>query len=196
MPGVGGVRLIDNPDFKKILDPGFESMAKDLLELKQMYVENENGQMRGPFIDESSKWTRLAIKKLLTLAYQGDYDGIIFRPGWIAAEFANVPKQHYEKTIPDTAKDILKNIGFENNFISRHSREAPSFFTEFFSSDAGVHADITGLQTSNVPKEYAAGRRDTIKMTPELKNFIKKGLSMFSVGGLAITNQEGSDESN
>ena len=196
MPGVGGVKLIDNPDFKKILDPGFESMAKDLLELKQMYVENENGQMRGPFIDESSKWTRLAIKKLLTLAYQGDYDGIIFRPGWIAAEFANVPKQHYEKTIPDTAKDILKNIGFENNFISRHSREAPSFFTEFFSSDAGVHADITGLQTSNVPKEYAAGRRDTIKMTPELKNFIKKGLSMFSVGGLAITNQEGSDESN
>ena len=70
MPGVGGVRLIDNPDLKKILDPDFASMAKKLLELKEMYSKNENGQMRGPFIDESSKWTRLAIKKLLTLAYR------------------------------------------------------------------------------------------------------------------------------
>lgn len=182
-----------------------KDVIKRLTQMRLRYSQNPNGLFHGPFISDTNKWTRLAMKKLLTIAHNGDYDGIVFRPGFVAKMEAGVSYDYYSKVVPDVAQAILKELDESKNWNTKIDLD-----TEFKQSDIGYVQDIYKqseggshagrmdefmkiANSSYVDQEFLGFRKGII-MTPSLKDKIQKGLSMFGVGGLAITSAEGDNE--
>ena len=206
MPNFSSVtKLKDIGIYKAINDVELDKdVIKRLARMRLRYSQNPNGLFHGPFISDTNKWTRLAIKKLLTIAHNGDYDGIIFRPGFIAKEEAGTSYDYYSKVVPDVAQSILKELGESKNWNTKINLDY-----EFLESDKGYVQDIYRRRTrpgearmdeymkvanSEYVDQDFLGFRKGIMMTPTLKDKIQRGLSMFSVGGLALTSAERDNE--
>ena len=203
MPNYAGKPMKDIGIYKAIANMKLSPEAsKKFTEIQLRYANNKNGYYDGPFINDTSKFTKLAIKKLLTLAHNGNYDGIIFRPGYLAKEIAGAPHSFYSKVIPDVANKVLADLGESQKVSSIKMSE--EFETDIVHANnifennnrTGKYRDVGDFLKKE--REYFdrdLGYRSVIQMTPSLKAKIQKGLSLFSVGGLAITSAEGDNES-
>ena len=71
----------------------------------------------GPFVEDTGKWTTLALKKILTHAAEQGYDKIAFINGEQANKSVNMPieaaKKYYESTLPSQLKSLITKGGMD-----------------------------------------------------------------------------------
>ena len=71
----------------------------------------------GPFVEDTGKWTTLALKKILTHAAEQGYDKIAFIKGEQANKSVSMPleaaKKYYESTLPSQLKSLITKGGMD-----------------------------------------------------------------------------------
>ena len=67
----------DTDEVNRVLNPLLTAHKKAY----QEHIAAQNGLPRGPYVDNTQKWTDLALKRVLHEAAHGGYDRIVFTPG-------------------------------------------------------------------------------------------------------------------
>lgn len=160
------------------------------------------------FVTDTKDWTKLGIKRLLQIATEGGYDKIAISPGdvqadrWINEDL--IP--YYDNIIPSVAKDVVgeKNIGktkikiggektyfvrqLDDNTYQAMLETTEDMGGEEFGEMIGVPID--SFRTAESAQSYVDRKNKgyiqdtiTIDVTPEIKDRVSKGLSLFTVGG-------------
>lgn len=120
---------------------------------------------KGPFVGQSDKFAEVGIKRLLIKAVEENKDYIQFSDGNVQDVRWNEEglKTFYDKIIPKAAKKVVKKLD----------------------SDASVGFEGLGTIKTGAYRDDA-GTRFTIKITPKMREEIKKGIPLFSAGGLGL----------
>ena len=127
---------------------------------------------KAPFVTNTNKWTALTIKRLMAKAYEGGYDSIAFSAGIFHAKRWNNQglKTYYDKVLPSVINKIVGKI------------------------------DNSSIGTVTMKKEYGSELDDfpqlAIRLTPKVKETVKKGQALFSAGGLVGASMLGSQGEN
>ena len=160
------------------------------------------------FVTDTKDWTKLGIKRLLQIATDGGYDKIAISPGdvqadrWINEDL--IP--YYDNIIPSVAKDVVgeKNIGktkikiggektyfvrkLDDNTYQAMLETTEDMGGEEFGEMIGVPID--SFRTAESAQSYVDRKNKgyiqdtiTIDVTPEIKDRVSKGFSLFTVGG-------------
>ena len=148
----------------KQLDIGVDE-TKDVIDIMQK-LHTTHSEMfsdipKAPFVTDTNKWTGLTIKRLMAKAEEEGYDSIAFSAGIIHAKRWNNQglKTYYDKVLP---KVINKVVGKIDN------------------SSIGTVTMMKGNRSS----ELDDFPQLAIKLTPKVKETVKKGQALFSAGGL------------
>jgi hypothetical protein len=118
---------------------------------------------KAPFVTDTNKWTALTIKRLMAKAEEEGYDSIAFSAGIIHANRWNNPelKTYYDKVIPSVISKVVGKI------------------------DKSSIGTITIPNEGIRPSELDDFPQLSIKLTPKIKEAVKKGQALFSASGLA-----------
>ena len=160
------------------------------------------------FVTDTKDWTKLGIKRLLQLATEGGYDKIAISPGDVQADrWINEDLTHYyDNVIPSVAKDVVgeKNIGKtkikiggeKTYFVRKIDDDLYQAMIETTEDMGGedfgemIGAPIESFRTAESAQNYVDKKNRgyiqdtiTIDVTPEIKDRVSKGLSLFTVGG-------------
>ena len=195
--------------FGQINQPRFNADGnKFMKELSKDYLKKLNqiqgGVPSAPFVTDRNKWTGLAIKRLLKLADEGDYDAIAFTPGEVQYDRWGKLSlvDYYNKIIPQVASKLPKSLGvttekinipipmdnpiglsmasdgryFVNNIGSDKPLDGKYFDTK---EEADAYADM--IEERRVNQETFA-----INVTPKMKETVRGGIPLFSATGGAI----------
>jgi hypothetical protein len=168
------------------------------------------------FVTDTKDWTKLGIKRLLQLATEGGYDKIAISPGNVQADrWMNddlIP--YYDNIIPSVAKDVVGeknigktkiNIGGEKNYFVRQLDDNTYQAMLETTEDMGGEdfGDLVGVPIESFRDAYTAQNyvnkknsgyiQDTmtIDVTPEIKDRVSKGLSLFTIGAGTTLGLEG-----
>jgi len=148
----------------KQLDIGVDE-TKDVIDIMQK-LHTTHSEMfsdipKAPFVTDTNKWTGLTIKRLMAKAEEEGYDSIAFSAGIIHAKRWNNQglKTYYDKVLP---KVINKVVGKIDN------------------SSIGTVTMMKGNRSS----ELDDFPQLAIRLTPKVKETVKKGQALFSAGGL------------
>ena len=150
----------------------------------------------------------MGIKRLLQIATEGGYDKIAISPGDVQADrWLNEDLTHYyDNVIPSVAKDVVgeKNIGKtkikiggeKTYFVRQIDDDLYQAMIETTEDMGGedfgemIGAPIESFRTAESAQNYVDKKNSgylqdtiTIDVTPEIKDRVSKGLSLFTVGG-------------
>jgi len=195
--------------FGQINQPRFNADGnKFMKELSKDYLKKLNqvqgGVPSAPFVTDRNKWTGLAIKRLIKLADEGDYDAIAFTPGEVQYDRWGKLSlvDYYNKIIPQVASKLPKSLGittekinipipmdnpiglsmasdgryFVNNIGSDKPLDGKYFNTK---EEADAYADMIEERRTN--QETFA-----INVTPKMQEKVRSGIPLFSATGGAI----------
>ena len=93
-------------------------IAKEFMPDIKKYRENKiedksrTGNPRGPFVDTSTKWSQLALKRLVRQATEKGYDYVAWTPGKVQLDRWGEKGliDFYDKVLPKAAKEVLKKL--------------------------------------------------------------------------------------
>ena len=186
----------------------FAGFADDLRnDLAETYNKLQGTVPGGDLVDATEDWTRLGIKRLLQKAVQGNYDSVTFSPGQIQVDRWGNPKlkDYYDNIIPKMAKEVAgkKNVGIKeveiepNDFHTIFMRGSTAEDRRYFVSRIGTDRPIAGFDRLEDAQKYAENLDSTekqksvaITITPELREKVLKGLSLFTMGGAVLGLEE------
>lgn len=120
---------------------------------------------KGPFVGKSDKFAEVGIKRLLIKAVEEGKDYIQFSDGDVQDVRWNEEglKTFYDRIIPKAASKVVKKL------------------------DPDASVGVEGLGTiENRAYRDDPGTRLTIKITPKMREAIKKGIPLFSAGGAGL----------
>jgi hypothetical protein len=146
----------------KELDEGNRALTY-LRETRNYRAVNDNKVPKAPFVTDTNKWTALTIKRLMAKAEEEGYDSIAFSAGIIHANRWNNPnlKIYYDEVIPSVISKVVGKI------------------------DKSSIGTITIPNEGIRPSELDDFPQLSIKLTPKIKEAVKKGQALFSASGLA-----------
>ena len=133
---------------------------------------------RGPYVQDTDKWTALAIKRLLRVAVEEGYDSIAFSPGSIQYDRWGEGGlfEFYDSKIPSVINNVMK----KNLKIKDYKYERKDL------------VDVEGNEVKDkdgneIAKEGQRAHMDRlyITITPEIRDKVMKGISLFSAGAIA-----------
>jgi len=158
---------IDMPSF----NADGNKFMKDLYKKYTKALGEVEGRVpSAPFVTDRNKWTALAIKRLIKIADEGDYDAIAFSPGKV--QYDRWGKQslvdYYDKIIPQVASKLPKSLGVTTEKINiTIPKEEP----------------IGGVLTSESRMPRINQETFAINVTPKMKQKVKSGIPLFGFGG-------------
>jgi len=186
----------------------FAGFADDLRnDLRATYNKLQGNVPGGDLVDTTEDWTRLGIKRLLQKAVQGNYDTVTFSPGQIQVDRWGEPglKNYYDNIIPKMAKEVagnknvgIKEVAIEPNDMHRiFMRGTNAMDRRYFVARVGTDRPIAGFDRLEDAQKYAENLDSTekqksvaITITPELREKVLKGLSLFTMGGAVLGLEE------
>tara|TARA_S200002703_G_scaffold21295_1_gene17866 strand:+ start:3911 stop:6697 length:2787 start_codon:yes stop_codon:yes gene_type:complete len=147
----------------------YDEELKERAELvKQRKSLKQQNVPRGPYVQDTDKWTALAIKRLLRVAVEEGYDSIAFSSGEVHKQRWNEPGliEFYDSKIPSVTKNVInKNLKIKDyKYTTSTLKDVEDVFSAY---------DDTGQE------------RFIITITPEIREKVMKGISLFSVGAIA-----------
>jgi hypothetical protein len=144
----------------KELDEANEA-SNYLQETQNFIVANDRKIPKAPFVTDTNKWTALTIKRLMAKAEDEGYDSIAFSAGIFHANRWNKPelKTYYDEVIPSVVKKVVGKI------------------------DKSSIGTVT-MKKGNRSSELDDFPQLAIRLTPKVKETVKKGQALFSAGGL------------
>ena len=94
-------------DTIKNIIPLVEKRRKNIKEISGL-----TGETKGPFVDTSTKWSQLALKRLVRQATEKGYDYVAWTPGKVQLDRWGEQGliDFYDKVLPKAAKDVLKKL--------------------------------------------------------------------------------------
>lgn len=216
---VDGLRSLQSDALPDLIS--LEKLARDhralQLKLSPYLVE------RSPFVTSTDKWTQLAIKRLLSKAVDEGYDYVAFSPGDVQYERWNKEGliTYYDYIVPKNAEKVLKQIdknailytkrndlGLDNDRLEdgqlikklQEKNKIPDkYIDSLYETNPNIVQNVD--PDSNVYRETRQRENAfTIKITPQVKDKVTKGQSMFegatpavAVGAAAVGMSEDND---
>mgnify|MGYP003122125918 CR=1 FL=1 len=147
--------------------------------IEDAYARIEEADMRrynkvpkAPFVTDTNKWTALTIKRLMAKAEEEGYDSIAFSAGIIHSHrWGNQGlRTYYDKVLPSVVNKVVGKIDKSSIGTITMTRNPVN------ASD--MLADFEPSELDNLPQL-------SIKLTPKIKEAVKKGQALFSASGLA-----------
>ena len=168
-PSDSSMQKIQN-EYYDALDE-YKAVQDEYNELEQQLSKLENQDIpRGPFVQDTDKWTALAIKRLLRVAVEEGYDSIAFSPGDIHKARWNEPGliEFYDSKIPSVTKNVInKNLKIKD-----------------YKYTIATLKDVEDVKFTALTEDIGQ-ERFIITITPEIREKVMKGISLFSVGAIA-----------
>ena len=186
----------------------FAGFADDLRnDLRATYNKLQGTVPGGDLVDTTEDWTKLGIRRLLQKAVQGNYDTVTFSPGQIQVDRWSEQglKDYYDNIIPKMAKEVAgkKNVGIKEVEIAPNDmhrifmRGTNAMDRRYFVARVGTDRPIAGFDRLEDAQKYAENLDSTekqksvaITITPELREKVLKGLSLFTMGGAVLGLEE------
>ena len=173
----------------------YDEQLKERDELrKQKDVLEAQVIPRGPYVQNTDKWTALAIKRLLRVAVEEGYDAIAFSPGSIQYDRWNEGGlfEFYDSKIPSVINNVMKkNLKIKDYKYERKDLSDVEGW-EGFEFDESTTEVIIPYKTKDkdgntIEKEGRRANKDRlyITITPEIREKVMKGISLFSAGAIA-----------
>ena len=148
---------------------------------------------RGPYVTDTKKWTALAIKRLIRIAVEEGYDGIAFAPGAVQYERWNNGGlfEFYDYTIPSVIGNVMKknlkiqDYKLDSMLLDDVAGHKGSSFPDDIKHT--IEYKVTNKDGETITKQgnIPGKERITIIITPEIREKVMKGISLFSVGAIA-----------
>ena len=144
--------------------------------IQEMYgnINSKNASLtkripQAPFVTDTNKWTGLTIKRLMAKAEEEGYDSIAFSAGIIHANRWNNQglKTYYDKVLPSVINKVVGKI-------DKSSIGKVTLVHSNYNENTGlkIYSDLDGFPQL------------AIRLTPKVKETVKKGQALFSAGGL------------
>ena len=193
----------------------FEDYADDLIARRYGLDTKLSGNIPGGDVVETTEgWTKFGIKRLLQRAVLEGHDSISFSPGQVQVDrWGNENLiDHYEKKIPSMAKKVAgeKNVSKQIVEIIPDKRhivteeisergDGTIYNTLYLVREQGddINKPVASFKTRKEAQDNADFRNSiqkqsswTIKITPELKQKILKGLPLFTMGAGTVLGLE------
>ena len=164
---------------KQVKETGKDLVGKELDEANQasnylqetqnFIVANDRKVPQAPFVTDTNKWTGLTIKRLMAKAEEEGYDSIAFSAGIIHANRWNNQglKTYYDKVLPSVINKVVGKI-------DKSSIGKVTLVHSNYNENTGlkIYSDLDGFPQL------------AIRLTPKVKETVKKGQALFSAGGL------------
>ncbi len=127
---------------------------------------------RGPFVQVSDDIVELQIKTLIRRAIDEGHDYISFAGADVhterwGANYKDAFETHYGKVVPKAASKVLKQL------------DKKAKLTEFAPWDINIPDDVSAAGMNEMNNVL------TIPITDEMRKSVKKGMSLFELGGMA-----------
>lgn len=156
--------------------------------IQEMYgnINSKNASLtkripQAPFVTDTNKWTGLTIKRLMAKAEEEGYDSIAFSAGIIHANRWNNQglKTYYDKVLPSVINKVVGKI-------DKSSIGKVTLVHSNYNENTGlkIYSDLDGFPQL------------AIRLTPKVKETVKKGQALFSAGGLLGAGMLGSQGEN
>jgi hypothetical protein len=188
----------------------FEDYADDLIARRYGLDTKLSGNIPGGDVVETTEgWTKFGIKRLLQRAVLEGHDSISFSPGQVQVDrWGNEGLlDHYEDKIPSMAKKVAGKENVSKQIVEIRPKNLHTVVMLRGSSpldrvyqvkEVGTDLPVASFRTLEQAQNNADFRNATqkqsswtIKITPELKEKVLKGLSLFTMGaGTAIGLEE------
>ena len=188
----------------------FEDYADDLIARRYRLDSKLSGNIPGGDVVETTEgWTKFGIKRLLQRAVLEGHDSVSFSPGQVQVDrWGNEGLlDHYEEKIPSMAKKVAGKENVSKQIVeirpkSLHTvvmlRGSSPLDRVYQVKEVGTDLPVASFRTLEQAQDNADFRNATqkqsswtIKITPELKEKILKGLPLFTMGaGTAIGLEE------
>ena len=163
MSGIKAGNILGNVDNSKYSNyqTSIEKIEKMNLDIHKAKQKRYNEVPQAPFVTDTNKWTALTIKRLMAKAEDEGYDSIAFSAGIIHANRWNNQglKTYYDKVLPSVINKVVGKID---------------------NSSIGTVTMKKGIRSS----ELDDFPQLAIRLTPKVKETVKKGQALFSAGGL------------
>ncbi len=188
----------------------FEAYADDLIARRYRLDTKLSGNIPGGDVVETTEgWTKFGIKRLLQRAVLEGHDSVSFSPGQVQVDrWGNEGLlEHYEDKIPSMAKKVAGKENVSKQIVEIRPKNLHTVVMLRGSSpldrvyqvkEVGTDLPVASFRTLEQAQNNADFRNATqkqsswtIKITPELKEKVLKGLSLFTMGaGTAIGLEE------
>ena len=177
-----------------------DELRNNIVETGNLMRSNVPG---GDLVEKTEDWTKTGIKRLLQRAVQEGHDSVSFSPGQVQVDrWGNDGLyQHYDVMIPKMAQKVAGKENVSERIVeikpnkkyivteeATQDGSDPLFMVREEGNEFGM--PVASFTTREVAENNAEIRNSiqlqksvTITITPELKDKILKGLSLFSVGG-------------
>lgn len=166
------VDILENIAKNEFIDVSAER-AKLKKDKKFLQARDRYGPVpRGPFVQVSDDVVELQIKTLIRRAIDEGHDYISFAGADVhterwGADYADAFETHYGKVVPKAASKVLKQL------------DKKAKLTEFAPWDIDIPDDVSAAGLNEMDNVL------TIPITDEMRNSVKKGMSLFELGGMA-----------
>jgi hypothetical protein len=188
----------------------FEDYADDLIARRYKLDTKLSGNIPGGDVVETTEgWTKFGIKRLLQRAVLEGHDSVSFSPGEIQVDRWRKEslRGHYDKKIPSMAKKVAGEKNVSKQIVEIRPKNLHTVVMLRGSSpldrvyqvkEVGTDLPVASFKTleeaqANADFRNATQKQEswTIKITPELREKVLKGLSLFTMGaGTAIGLEE------
>jgi hypothetical protein len=189
--------------------PDLDTFAGYADQLRNDIVETNNKMMGnvpgGDLVESTEDWTKFGIKRLLQRAVLEGHDSVSFSPGQVQVDrWGNEGLlDHYEDKIPSMAKKVAGKENVSKQIVeirptNLHTvvmlRGSSPLDRVYQVKEVGTDLPVASFKTleeaqNNADFRNATQKQEsvTIKITPELREKVLKGLSLFTMGaGTAI----------
>ena len=184
----------------------FEDYADDLIAQRYRLDTKLSGNIPGgDVVEKTEDWTKVGIKRLLQRAVKEGHDSVSFSPGQVQVDrWGNEGLyNHYDNVIPAMAKKVagkenvtkaMVEIRPKNLHTVVMMRGETPLDKLYMVKEVGTDKPVASFKTleqaqNNADFRNATQKQEsvTIKITPELREKVLKGLSLFTMGaGTAI----------
>ena len=179
-----------------------DDLRNDITETGNKMMGNVPG---GDLVEKTEDWTKVGIKRLLQRAVKEGHDSVSFSPGQVQVDrWGNEGLyNHYDNVIPAMAKKVagkenvtkaMVEIRPKNLHTVVMMRGETPLDRLYMVKEVGTDKPVASFKTleqaqNNADFRNATQKQEsvTIKITPELREKVLKGLSLFTMGaGTAI----------
>jgi len=183
-----------------------DDLRNDITETGNKMMGNVPG---GDLVEKTEDWTKVGIKRLLQRAVKEGHDSVSFSPGQVQVDrWGNEGLyNHYDNVIPAMAKKVagkenvtkaMVEIRPKNLHTVVMMRGETPLDRLYMVKEVGTDKPVASFKTLEQAQDNADFRNATqkqesvtIKITPELREKVLKGLSLFTMGaGTAIGLEE------
>ena len=183
----------------KELDEANEA-SNYLSETQEFVLANDRKVLKGPFVENTSKWTDLMVKRILAKAVEEGYDMVSFSPGYIQNMRWGKKGllKYYDDILVKRVTKIVDKLDDTAFGLGNEKKGAEGFGRVHLQDD-----DITELaeEAYNETQEFDFTRDQilepfAVRITDKLKEAVKKGQSLFAlpvVAGATAMTMEGDD---